>query len=78
MAHGRPDTKYQLDLDRDLVSEDARIWLQASDESTHCISDTLRSSCIVEGQGYAKRLTVEGEGKKYNETRSGRFENASL
>src|SRR5271163_3669678 len=67
--------KYKLDLDRDLVSEDAGIWLQASDESTHYVSDTLRSILVLWRD---RDLTIERGGKKYHETRSGRLENAFL
>jgi L-ornithine N5-monooxygenase len=34
---------YKLDLNKDLVEEDAGIWLQGSNESSHGISDTLLS-----------------------------------
>jgi L-ornithine N5-monooxygenase len=34
---------YKVDLDKDLVDEDAGIWLQGSNESSHGISDTLLS-----------------------------------
>ena len=34
---------YKLDLNKDLVDEDAGIWLQGSNESSHGISDTLLS-----------------------------------
>jgi L-ornithine N5-oxygenase len=34
---------YKVDLDKDLVDEEAGIWLQGSNESSHGISDTLLS-----------------------------------
>jgi L-ornithine N5-oxygenase len=34
---------YKLGLNKDLVNEDAGIWLQGSNESSHGISDTLLS-----------------------------------
>lgn len=34
---------YKLEMDHDLVDEDAGIWLQGSNESSHGISDTLLS-----------------------------------
>ena len=39
----RVGRNYKLDLDTDLVDEDAGIWLQGSNESSHGISDTLLS-----------------------------------
>jgi L-ornithine N5-oxygenase len=39
----RVGRNYKLDLNKDLVEEDAGIWLQGSNESSHGISDTLLS-----------------------------------
>ena len=38
---------YKLDLNKDLVEEDAGIWLQGANESSHGISDTLLSILAI-------------------------------